>query len=236
VAGMAPNLVVYALAQGVMIGGLGASAAFGPLMADASLWVPRRRGIAVSLARGGELPGRRGLAADPHLADRGPWLARGACGGGRDLPGAHAAPGADAARPGAGAARRRGADRRWAPGAAARPLAQRADGGALRRRGGLLHRHGDAAGPHRRLLRRPRLRRGAGSGDALPHARLRHRLAHRLGPDRGPHRRARSAAAGFGCCRVWRWRCSCSSTGSPRSSCSPPCSGCSRAASCPPMR
>jgi MFS family permease len=53
VAGMAPNLVVYALAQGVMIGGLGASAAFGPLMADASLWFRRRRGIAVSLAAAG---------------------------------------------------------------------------------------------------------------------------------------------------------------------------------------
>jgi MFS family permease len=52
-AGLAPSLVVYALAQGVMIGGFGASAAFGPLMADASLWFRRRRGIAVSLAAAG---------------------------------------------------------------------------------------------------------------------------------------------------------------------------------------
>jgi MFS family permease len=53
VAGMAPSLAVYALAQGVLIGMLGASAAFGPLMADASLWFRRRRGIAVALAASG---------------------------------------------------------------------------------------------------------------------------------------------------------------------------------------
>jgi MFS family permease len=53
VAGLAPSLLVFALAQGVLIGGLGASAAFGPLMADASLWFRRRRGIAVSLAAAG---------------------------------------------------------------------------------------------------------------------------------------------------------------------------------------
>ena len=52
-AGLAPNLTAYALAQGVLIGGLGASAAFGPLMADASLWFRRRRGIAVALAASG---------------------------------------------------------------------------------------------------------------------------------------------------------------------------------------
>jgi MFS family permease len=53
VAGLAPNLAVYALAQGLMIGMLGASAAFGPLLADASMWFRRRRGIAVSLAAAG---------------------------------------------------------------------------------------------------------------------------------------------------------------------------------------
>lgn len=52
-AGMAPSLTVYALAQGILIGMLGASAAFGPLMADASLWFRRRRGIAVALAAAG---------------------------------------------------------------------------------------------------------------------------------------------------------------------------------------
>jgi len=53
VAANAPSLTVYALAQGVMIGMLGSSAAFGPLMADASLWFRRRRGIAVALAASG---------------------------------------------------------------------------------------------------------------------------------------------------------------------------------------
>lgn len=52
-AGLAPNLVIYTLAQCVMIGMLGASAAFAPLVADASLWFRRRRGIAVALAASG---------------------------------------------------------------------------------------------------------------------------------------------------------------------------------------
>ena len=52
-AGLSSSLLGFALAQGVMIGMLGASAAFGPLMADASLWFSRRRGIAVALAASG---------------------------------------------------------------------------------------------------------------------------------------------------------------------------------------
>jgi MFS family permease len=52
-AAMAPSLAVFAIVQGVLIGFLGSSAAFGPLMADASLWFRRRRGIAVALAASG---------------------------------------------------------------------------------------------------------------------------------------------------------------------------------------
>ncbi|NKC32010.1 MFS transporter [Falsiroseomonas selenitidurans] len=52
-AAFAPSLTVFALVQGVLIGALGSSAAFGPLMADASLWFRRRRGIAVALAASG---------------------------------------------------------------------------------------------------------------------------------------------------------------------------------------
>ena len=52
-ASLAPSLLTFALAQGVLIGALGSSAAFGPLMADASLWFRRRRGIAVALAASG---------------------------------------------------------------------------------------------------------------------------------------------------------------------------------------
>jgi MFS family permease len=52
-AGLAPSLAFYTLVQGLMIGMFGASAAFAPLVADASLWFRRRRGIAVALAASG---------------------------------------------------------------------------------------------------------------------------------------------------------------------------------------
>ncbi|MBO1075500.1 MFS transporter [Roseomonas marmotae] len=52
-AGMAPSLTVFTLAQGLLIGMFGASASFSPLVADASLWFRRRRGIAVALAASG---------------------------------------------------------------------------------------------------------------------------------------------------------------------------------------
>jgi MFS family permease len=48
-AGLAPSLLMYALAQGVLIGFLGSSATFGPLLADISHWFERRRGLAVSI-------------------------------------------------------------------------------------------------------------------------------------------------------------------------------------------
>jgi MFS family permease len=47
-AGFAPDLTLYALIHVVI--GLGASATFGPLVADVSQWFLRRRGIAVALA------------------------------------------------------------------------------------------------------------------------------------------------------------------------------------------
>ena len=49
----ATGLWQFALAQGVLIGLLGSSATFGPLMADASYWFARRRGIAVAIAASG---------------------------------------------------------------------------------------------------------------------------------------------------------------------------------------
>ena len=48
----APNIVVYALIQGVLIGA-GAAAFFAPLMADMSHWFVRRRGIAVGIVASG---------------------------------------------------------------------------------------------------------------------------------------------------------------------------------------
>src|SRR5271165_2798174 len=50
-AGLAPSLMVFALMH-ILIG-VGTSAGFGPIMADASRWFTRRRGIAVALAGSG---------------------------------------------------------------------------------------------------------------------------------------------------------------------------------------
>jgi len=47
------DLLTYALVHGVLIGMLGSGALFGPVMADASLWFRRRRGLAVSIAAAG---------------------------------------------------------------------------------------------------------------------------------------------------------------------------------------
>ncbi len=48
-AAAAQTLWQFALAQGVLIGLLGSSAGFGPLMADVSRWFHRRRGLAVAI-------------------------------------------------------------------------------------------------------------------------------------------------------------------------------------------
>jgi MFS family permease len=50
-AGFAPNLFVFALAHAVI--GFGASATFGPLMADVSYWFTKRRGIAIAISSSG---------------------------------------------------------------------------------------------------------------------------------------------------------------------------------------
>jgi MFS family permease len=52
-AAMAPNIWGFALAHGVLIGAFGCSASFAPLVADASLWFVRRRGIAVAICASG---------------------------------------------------------------------------------------------------------------------------------------------------------------------------------------
>jgi MFS family permease len=51
VSGYAPSIAWFAFGHGLI--GLGASATFGPLMADISHWFSRRRGIAVALASSG---------------------------------------------------------------------------------------------------------------------------------------------------------------------------------------
>jgi MFS family permease len=56
-AGFAPGLVLFGFAQGVLIGALGTSAGFSPLLADTTLWFDRRRGIAVAICAGGNYLG-----------------------------------------------------------------------------------------------------------------------------------------------------------------------------------
>jgi MFS family permease len=52
-AGLAPNLLSFTLAQGLMIGLLGTSATFAPLVADTSQWFDRRRGMALAICMSG---------------------------------------------------------------------------------------------------------------------------------------------------------------------------------------
>ena len=52
-AASASSLVGFALAHGILLGALGSAATFAPLIADASLWFVRRRGIAVAIAASG---------------------------------------------------------------------------------------------------------------------------------------------------------------------------------------
>ena len=96
----------------------------------------------------------------------------------------------------------------------------------------LLRRDVDAAGAHRRVLRRPGLRRGARRRDAVADARLRRRqpAASRAGSPTASAACARCCSAR--CCRASRCCCSCRSTASCRSTSCRRCSACSRAASC----
>jgi len=52
-AGMVQTLGQFALAHGLLIGFLGCSATFAPLVADTALWFNRRRGIAVAICASG---------------------------------------------------------------------------------------------------------------------------------------------------------------------------------------
>jgi MFS family permease len=56
-AGSTTTLWQFALVQGLVIGLLGASATFSPLLADISLWFVRRRGLAVAIAASGNYLG-----------------------------------------------------------------------------------------------------------------------------------------------------------------------------------
>ena len=73
-AGFAANLWQFALAQGLLIGFLGCSATFAPLVADTSLWFNRRRGIAVAIcASGNYLGGALWPPVVQYFFDNGGW-------------------------------------------------------------------------------------------------------------------------------------------------------------------
>ena len=175
-----------------------------PLIADISLWFTRRRGIAVGDLRQRQLPRRHGLAAGRAALHREPSAgARRYVGIGVVLPRRPCCRWRSLLRRRAAAHRGRGADASAARHvAAARAVAGRAAGAAGRRRRRLLRRDVDAAGPHRRLLRRPRLRRGARRRDALADAGLRHRQPPGLGLDLRPHRRRCARCCSARCCRA----------------------------------
>jgi MFS family permease len=73
-ASIAPSLFLYALAQGLLIGMLGSSATFGPLLADISHWFERRRGLAVAIcACGNYLAGTVWPPIVQHLIETVGW-------------------------------------------------------------------------------------------------------------------------------------------------------------------
>ncbi|MEX2241876.1 MAG: MFS transporter [Burkholderiales bacterium] len=73
-AGFAGSLWQFALVQGLLIGFLGSSATFAPLVADTSLWFNRRRGIAVAIcASGNYLGGALWPPVVQHFFDSAGW-------------------------------------------------------------------------------------------------------------------------------------------------------------------
>jgi MFS family permease len=73
-AGSAGSLWQFALAQGLLIGLLGTSGAFAPLVADTSMWFTRRRGVAVAIcASGNYLAGALWPTVLQHFFDSIGW-------------------------------------------------------------------------------------------------------------------------------------------------------------------
>ena len=74
-AAAAPNLWMYALAQGLLIGA-GSAATFAPLLAHVSLWFERRRGIAIAIfASGNYLAGAVWPPIVQHFIQSAGWRA-----------------------------------------------------------------------------------------------------------------------------------------------------------------
>ncbi|MFZ4480363.1 MAG: MFS transporter [Rhodoferax sp.] len=74
VAGLSDGLWQFSLAHGLLIGLLGTSATFAPLVADTSLWFTRRRGIAVAICMSGNyLAGAVWPPVLQHFIDSAGW-------------------------------------------------------------------------------------------------------------------------------------------------------------------
>jgi MFS family permease len=75
-AGLAGSLTWFALVHGALLGALGSSATFAPLVADTSLWFVRRRGIAVAIcASGNYLAGTVWPPIVQHFIEHAGWRA-----------------------------------------------------------------------------------------------------------------------------------------------------------------
>jgi MFS family permease len=75
-AGMSPSLLQFTLVHGLLIGLLGCSATFAPLVADTALWFNRHRGIAVAIcASGNYLAGTVWPPILQHFFDTAGWRA-----------------------------------------------------------------------------------------------------------------------------------------------------------------
>jgi MFS family permease len=75
-AGMSASLLQFSLAHGLLIGLLGCSATFAPLVADISLWFTRRRGMAVAICISGNyLAGAVWPPVLQHFFDTAGWRA-----------------------------------------------------------------------------------------------------------------------------------------------------------------
>ena len=73
-AGMSTGILGFALAHGLLIGLLGSSVTFAPLMADTALWFARRRGIAVAVcASGNYLAGTIWPPIVQHFVETAGW-------------------------------------------------------------------------------------------------------------------------------------------------------------------
>ena len=73
-AGYAANLWMFSLIQGLLIGLLGTSATFSPLVADTSLWFTRKRGIALAICMSGNyLAGALWPPVIQHFVESAGW-------------------------------------------------------------------------------------------------------------------------------------------------------------------